>query len=76
MKKADSPERHLCLAVLVQGKKDAERGDPGAIDWLQSLAFRNWCEWAELNPDEVRRRIRIPRRRVPLFIQPTIGTKP
>ena len=76
MKKADSPERHLCLAILALGKEDAEHGDPGAIAWLASRDFRNWCEWAELNPDDVRRHINVPRRTLTSLIPHTIGVKP
>ena len=43
------PERRLVCAVLVQALRDAKRGKPGALDWLQTTGAW-WCEALGFEP--------------------------
>lgn len=47
----------IAYAVITQGLLDAINGDPGAREWLDSRAFEGWCDWIDLSPDYVRRKV-------------------
>lgn len=50
---------HLALAmdVLRLGIVEAMEGDESAEKWLGSRAFDFWCDWADMNPDWLRRNV-------------------
>jgi len=49
--------RNLCYAVLAQGLQDAVNGDPAARDWVHGRAFTYWCDWVDVDPIPLRRRL-------------------
>lgn len=61
--------RALVACVLAQGVRDAQRGDVGAIEWLDGPDFDFWCNWVDIDPTAARHAVRstLPTRRVRLY---------